>query len=81
VGLADATSVHFGATAATIVSDTSTTIVVMSPLAQAAGSLDVRVTSAAGTSATLPADKFTYFVAPTITMTAPANGTITCHHG
>ena len=80
VGLANATSVHFGATAATIVSDSSTTIVVKSPLAHSAGSLDVTVTNAEGTSATSPADKFTYFVAPTITMTAPANGTGTSNN-
>ena len=53
MALANATSVHFGAIAATIVSDSSTTIVVTSPLAQTAGSLDVTVTTARGNLADL----------------------------
>ncbi len=77
LGLENATAVDFGTTAATIVSDTNNTIVVISPPATAAGSVDVTVTTAEGTSATSSADQFTYFVAPTVAMTAPANGSST----
>ena len=76
--LANAVKVDFGATAATIVSDTNTTIVAISPLVNAAAAVvDVTVTTAGGTSVTSAVDKFTYFVAPTITMTEPTNGTAT----
>jgi fibronectin-binding autotransporter adhesin len=75
LALANATEVDFGATAATIVSDMPTTIVVISPLADATGSVNVTVTTTVGTSATSLVDNFTYFVVPTIAMTAPTNGT------
>ena len=58
-----ATAVRFGNNAATIRSDTATQIVVVAP-AGAAGTVDVTVTAAGGTSATTAADQFTYFVAP-----------------
>ena len=64
--------VRFGATpgtGATIVSDTKVTVV--SP-AHAAGTVDVTVTTAAGTSATSAADQFTYFT-NCATSTATAN--------
>jgi fibronectin-binding autotransporter adhesin len=77
LGLENATAVDFGQTPATIVSDKNSTIVVTSPPAEAAGSVDVTVTTANGTSATSSADQFTYFVAPTVAMTAPANDAIT----
>src|SRR5438094_7589497 len=53
------TSVTFGGVAATIISSTSTQIVVTSP-AHAAGTVDVIVTTPGGTSAATPADHFTY---------------------
>jgi hypothetical protein len=58
-GLANATAVHFGSTAATIISDTATQIVVRSP-AEPLGSVDVTVTTAGGTSAASSADRFSY---------------------
>ncbi len=61
--LAGATAVKFGSIAATIQSDTATQIVVLSPAAPA-GTVDVTVTTAAGTSATSSADRFTYQVQP-----------------
>ena len=60
--LAGATSVKFGNPAATIVSDTATQIVADSP-AEAAGTVDITVTTSAGTSAVSAVDKFTYVAA------------------
>ena len=39
------------------------------------GTVDVTVTTPAGTSATSPADQFTYVAAPTVTAISPASGT------
>ncbi len=76
--LANATAVNFGTMPATIVSDTNTMIVVTSPLAMAAGSVNVTVKTAGGTSAISAADKFTYDVPPTSTVAAlPATTTKT----
>ncbi len=72
--LANATAVDFGTMSAAIVSDTDTTIVVTSPLATAAGIVQVTVTTAGGTSATSPADQFTYVAAPAVSAVAPAIG-------
>ena len=69
-----ATMVLFGGTAATILSDTATTIVVASP-SHAVGTVDVTVTTAGGASATSSADQFTYYVpAPTVTILSPTTG-------
>jgi hypothetical protein len=76
-GFLSATAVSFGATAAspfTIVSDTS--ITVASP-ARAAGTIDITVVNAAGTSTTSTADKFTYDGIPTITSVSPKYGPTT----
>ena len=62
-----------GATGVTVVSATSITAV--SP-AVPAGTVDVTVTTPGGTSATLPADQFTYDPVPTITSVAPASGPV-----
>ena len=67
--LGSATAVKFGSTAATIVSNTSTQIVATSPAA-GAGTVDVTVTTANGTSPVVPADQFTYPKAvPTVSAT------------
>ena len=63
-GLSGPTSVKFGASAGTIQYGNDTQIVVRSP-AGVAGTVDVTVTTAAGTSTTTAADRFTY-VAPTV---------------
>ena len=74
-GLAGASGVAFGTTAASIVSNTDTQIVATSP-AHAAGLVDVRVTTPGGTSAVVAADHFTYVVPPlpAITQVAPNSG-------
>ena len=70
--LDNATAVDFGTNAATIVSNTSTSITVLVP-AGSTGTVDVTVTSTKGTSTTSPADQYTYKLAPTITWDNPAD--------
>jgi hypothetical protein len=65
--LSGATAVHFGANAATIVSDSANQIVAVSPPG-GLGEADVTVTTAGGTSAISAKDKFTYINVPTITV-------------
>ncbi|MCX4735805.1 IPT/TIG domain-containing protein [Streptomyces sp. NBC_01363] len=71
VGLATATSVSFGANAATptVVSDTQLTVAV--PAGAAAGPVGVSVTTAGGTNNGL---SYTYVDAPTVTTVTPASG-------
>jgi hypothetical protein len=57
--LGGATGVMFGPNSGTIITDTPTEITASSPPATA-GTVDVTVTTSAGTSATSPADQFTY---------------------
>ncbi|MBP0451616.1 hypothetical protein J5Y04_18990 [Kitasatospora sp. RG8] len=65
IDLAGATAVSFGAAGnATAFSCTATGCTATAPAASAAGAVDVRVTTPGGTSATSPADRFTY-AAPT----------------
>jgi hypothetical protein len=69
-----ATGVSFGATpASSFVVNSPTQITVVSPL-QAAGLVDVTVTTAGGTSATSTADQFTYTAAAAPTVTAVSAG-------
>jgi autotransporter-associated beta strand protein len=61
--LEDAAAVDFGASAGTVIYDSATLIEAFSP-AGATGPIDVRVIAPGGTSATSPADQFTYVGAP-----------------
>ena len=75
-GFTGATAVHFGATAAasfTVNSDTSITAV---SSAASAGTVDITVTSAGGTSATNPSDQFTFFAIPVVSNLSPNSGPI-----
>ena len=72
-GLANATAVYFGATPATIISDSDALLVVTSP-AGVAGTVDVTVVTVGGTSATSAADQFTYIPAPAVTILNPSAG-------
>ena len=74
--LANALQVKFGGVLATIVSDSGSQLVVIAP-AGIAGTVDVTVVTAGGTSATLAADQFTYVAAPTLTTIGPATGPAT----
>lgn len=68
------TNVRFGTTEATTFTvNSSTSITVISP-AHAAGTVDVSVTSAAGTSPNTTADNFTYTGGPAITSISPTSG-------
>ena len=72
--VADATgAVKFGAATATYTINSNTQITATSP-ANAAGTYDITVTTAGGSSATSAADQFTYVAAPTITGISPAAG-------
>jgi hypothetical protein len=68
-----ATAVKFGTVAGTITSDTATRIVVRSPAA-AAGTVDITVITARGTSVTSSVDRFAYVAAPTVTGVSPSSG-------
>jgi hypothetical protein len=71
--LAGATAVKFGGTAGTITASGPTTIVATSP--PGSGTVDVSVTTTAGTSVASSADRFTYIPpAPTITGFTPTSG-------
>jgi uncharacterized membrane protein len=71
-GFTGATSVSFGSTAGTIASvDSDSQITAISPAGS--GTVDVTVTTPGGTSATSPADQFTY-PPPSVTSISPMKG-------
>ena len=73
-GFTGVTGVAFGTTSApTYTVDSDTQITVTSP-ARAAGTVDIRVTTSAGTSTATTADRFTYRAAPVVTSVSPAAG-------
>jgi hypothetical protein len=71
-----ATTLHFGATAIGSGSFTvvSPSVITTTSPAGSAGTVDVTVTTPAGTSAISPADQFTFEPAPTVTAVAPTSG-------
>ncbi len=72
-GFTGATAVTFGVTAATgFTVDSATQITATSPAGS--GTVDVRVTTGASTSATSSADQFTYIPAPVVTSVSPTSG-------
>ncbi|WP_206669915.1 IPT/TIG domain-containing protein, partial [Paenibacillus luteus] len=74
--LSGATAVTFGATAATgFTVNSATQITATAPAGS--GTVDVRVTTAGGTSATSAADQYTFIAAPTITSISPTAGPTT----
>ncbi len=66
--------VHFGSAAATTVTEVSTTKIIATDPAHAAGKVTVTVSISGVTSATSPADQFTYVPAPTVTKVTPTAG-------
>ena len=77
-GLAGATAVDFGPNnPATILSDTDGQVVVTSPSTNAAGTVDVTVTTLNRTSAISSADQFTYEGPPSISTQDPNSGPVT----
>ena len=73
-GLTGATAVKFGASAATGYTVNPDTQITATSPAGSAGTVDVTVTGATGTSVTGVADQFTYVVAPTVTGVSPGSG-------
>jgi hypothetical protein len=72
--LSGATSVDFGATAATsTTNNSSTSLTAVSP-AEAAGTVNITVITPGGTSANSPSDQFAYVAAPTVTSLSPSAG-------
>ena len=74
--LTGATAVNFGSMAASGFTVNSATQITATSPASAAGKVDVKVTTAGGTSATSSGDQFTYMVGakPTVTGIAPTSG-------
>jgi hypothetical protein len=72
-----ATAVSFGSVAASFTVNSSTSITAIAP-SQAAGTVDVTVTTYAGTSSTSSADHFTYNAAsaPSVTAITPTSGSV-----
>ncbi len=72
-------SVQFGSTAASgsFTIDSPSSITVMAP-PHTAGTVDVTVTTASGTSPTGPNDEYTYIAPPTITSLSPTDGSVAC---
>ena len=73
-GFTGATAVKFGATNASGFTVNSATQITATAPAGSAGTVDVTVTTAGGTSATGAADRFTYVAAPTVTGISPTAG-------
>ncbi len=69
-----ATAVKFGATSATTFTVNSATSITATAPAGTAGTVDITVTTAGGTSAISEADKYIYVAAPTVTSLSPTSG-------
>jgi hypothetical protein len=73
-GFTSASTVKFGTKAASVKYNSATSLTATSP--SGTGTVDVRVTTVAGTSAIVAGDKFTYLPAPKVTRISPANGPV-----
>ena len=72
--LTGATKVKFGSAEATGLREITETSITVAAPAGTTGTVDVTVTTPEGTSATGPADHFTYVAAPTVTEVKPSSG-------
>lgn len=72
-GFVAGASVSFGGLSATATVVSPTSISASSP-PEAAGSVDVKVTTPGGSSAVSPSDQYTYLAAPSVTNVSPATG-------
>jgi hypothetical protein len=68
------TTATFGTTAASALSCTSTTACTATAPAGSAGTVDIRLATAGGTSATSTADQFSYDAVPTVSSVSPSAG-------
>src|SRR5271166_2474538 len=73
-GFISGATVAFGATAATGVTVVSGTEITATSPAESAATVNVRVTTTGGTSATSSADDFTYTSVPTVSAVSPSSG-------
>jgi hypothetical protein len=73
-GFSGATVVRFGSSAATSVTVVSAAKITAKAPAHAAGVVNVLVTRPQGTSPAVPADRYTYVVAPKVTAVSPTSG-------
>ena len=73
-GFVGASAVDFGSVPATTYSVTSSSTITATSPAEGAATVDVTVSTPSGTSATSPADRFTYQAAPTISAISPVAG-------
>ncbi|MGZ4712665.1 MAG: beta strand repeat-containing protein [Acidimicrobiia bacterium] len=73
-GFSGATAVKFGTTAAASFTVNNATQITATSPAHAGGTVDVTVTTPAGTSPTGAADQFTFVAAPTVTSVTPSSG-------
>ncbi|NOU48613.1 MAG: hypothetical protein HOO86_16350, partial [Bacteroidales bacterium] len=73
--LTGATAVSFGGTAATGYTVNSATQITATSPAKSAGTVDITITTAGGTSATSASDQFTYIAVPGISGISPTSGT------
>ncbi len=73
-GFTSATAVHFGSTAAASYSVVSDSEVTATSPAEAAGTVNVTVTTSNGTSSTSSADHFAFDAVPTVTAVSPSSG-------
>jgi hypothetical protein len=71
-----ATAVLFGGVSASFTFVSDTTITATAP-AEPAGTVDVTVTNAIGTSPAVAPDRYTYLAAPTVTAVSPTSGSVT----
>ncbi|MBW3497584.1 putative Ig domain-containing protein [Janthinobacterium sp. NKUCC08_JDC] len=76
-GFSGTTAVTFGATAATGYTVNSATQITATAPAGSAGTVNVRVTSAGGTSATGAGNQYTYAAVPAVTSISPTAGPVT----
>lgn len=76
-GLSGATRVTFGAAPAVFVVNSDTSITASAPATEEAATVDVRVTTAGGTSARVSADRFSYVVSrPVVRSISPGSGSV-----
>jgi hypothetical protein len=73
-GFTSATAVTFGSVAASSYTVNSATSITATSPAESAGTVDITVTTANGTSATHVVDQFTYVAPPTVTAVSPSTG-------
>jgi len=76
IDLDTATQVNFGGVPGTITSWSATQLVVVSPIGQVSGTVDIQIMLPSGVTPIVTADKF-FYIAPTVTGMLPSTGPVT----